>query len=164
MISKNAGGTKRVTAMADRLDMEFALIHREKYHNSEVSDRSPDNLEFETRLTLVGDVKGKICFILDDSIDGCHTFIDSSNHLKKCSADKVYVVACHGILSGNSLEDIEACNAIDGLIVTNSYPIKNEKLKSSKKIQQIDISGVLAEAIRRTHNGESISFLFNHAI
>jgi ribose-phosphate pyrophosphokinase len=80
--------------------------------------------------------------------------------LKKCGAEKVYLIGCHGILSGLSLNEIEASDVVDGIIVTNTYPISKERRASSKKLQLIDMSGVLAEAIRRTHNGESISFVF----
>ncbi|KAI8909120.1 phosphoribosyltransferase-like protein [Gorgonomyces haynaldii] len=162
VISKNAGGAKTVTSMADRLRIDFAMMHRERYH-IKVDPDSPEEM-LETRLTLVGEVKGKVCFMLDDSIDGSHSFLDSCVHLKKCEAAKVYIVATHGILSGHSLDEIEQCDAVDGVIVTNTYPIPIEKRNKSTKLQIIDISGVLAEAIRRTHNGESISYLFHTAI
>lgn len=59
IISKNAGGTKRVTSMADKLKIGFALIHREKHHISGFGPGKP----VETRLTLVGDVTNKTCFM-----------------------------------------------------------------------------------------------------
>ncbi|KAI8926138.1 ribose-phosphate diphosphokinase, partial [Entophlyctis helioformis] len=124
--------------------------------------RNPDKVE--TRITLVGDVKDKICFIVDDCIDGTHSFLDSCVHLKKCGAEKVYVIATHGILSGDALQEIERCSSVDEVIVTNTYPISESKRRTSSKLAIIDISGVLAEAIRRTHNGESISYLFHTAI
>jgi ribose-phosphate pyrophosphokinase len=84
-----------------------------------------------------------------------------ANHLKVCKAKKVYVIATHGILSGKALLNIEDCGSIDGIIVTNTYPIPEEKIIGIKKLRIIDVSGVFAEAIRRTHNGESISYLFD---
>nr|KAJ3417993.1 hypothetical protein HK105_000509 [Polyrhizophydium stewartii] len=158
VISKNAGGAKRVTSLADRLKIDFALIHRERYHLQADSELT------ETRLTLVGDVKGKICFMVDDVIDGTHSFLDSCEHLKKCEAEKVYIIATHGILSGDALQEIEECSAVDEVIVTNTYPMAEAKRRSSSKLSIIDISGVFAEAIRRTHNSESISYLFHTAI
>lgn len=88
----------------------------------------------ETRITLVGDVKNKIALMLvgffvlaavhvsltwhqDDVIDQTHSFIDSCEHLKKCQAAKVYIVATHGILSENALRQIEICDAIDGVCI-----------------------------------------------
>lgn len=60
IVAKNAGGTKRVTSLSDRLGVDFALIHREKYHIEQ--QKGAD--KFQTRLTLVGDVKGKVCFLM----------------------------------------------------------------------------------------------------
>ncbi|EGF84286.1 hypothetical protein BATDEDRAFT_18588 [Batrachochytrium dendrobatidis JAM81] len=162
VISKNAGGAKRVTSLADRLKIDFAMIHRERYHIK--GDSSAD--QTETRLTLVGNVKGKICFMVDDIVDGTHSFLDSCEHLKKCEAEKVYIIATHGILSGDALKEIEECSAVDeaSVIITNTYPMDEAKRRTSTKLSIIDISGVFAEAIRRTHNGESISYLFHTAI
>lgn len=101
-----------------------------------------------------------INYSLDDLIDGSHSFIDTCEHLKICGAGKVYIIGCHGILSGHSLEEIEDSKCVDGVIVTNTYPISRERIKTSKKLHVIDLSGVLAEAIRRTHNGESISYVY----
>ncbi|KAJ1330262.1 hypothetical protein BSLG_009577 [Batrachochytrium salamandrivorans] len=153
VISKNAGA-KRVTSLADRLKIDFAMIHRERHH---IQDEASTDLT-ETRLTLVGDVKGKVCFLMDDIVDGTHSFLDSCEHLKKCQAEKVYIIATHGILSGDALKEIE------NVIITNTYPMDEAKRRTSTKISIIDISGVFAEAIRRTHNGESISYLFHTAI
>ena len=134
------------------------MIHRERYHVQDTEEL------LETRLTLVGEVQDKICFMLDDVIDDANSFLDAAEHLKRCQANRIFIVATHGILSGNSLEDIEASDAIDEVITTNSYPISEVKRASSSKLSVIDISGVIAEAIRRTHNGESISYLFHTAI
>ncbi|KAJ3158778.1 hypothetical protein HDU86_002459 [Geranomyces michiganensis] len=165
VISKNAGGAKRVTALADKLNMDFALIHRERYHINQPARSKDDGMDgIENRLTLVGDVSGRDCFVLDDIIDGTHSFLDAAEHLKRCKASKVYIIATHGILSGNAMQEIEECDAVDEVIVTNSYPFAEWKKGASTKLRVIDISGVLAEAIRRNHNGESISYLFHTAI
>jgi ribose-phosphate pyrophosphokinase len=104
--------------MADKLHVGFALILRERYHIREETGTETDQLE--TKITLVGDVRDKMCFMLDDSIDGSHSFLDSCIHLKRCGASKVYLIGCHGILSGTSLKEIEDCDAVDGVISTNA--------------------------------------------
>ena len=96
----------------------------------------------------------------DDIIDDPHSFLDAARHLKLCEAAKIYIIATHGILSGDALKCIEDEDAITAVIVTNTYPLRH----TSRKLKVIDISGVIAEAIRRTHNGESISYLFHTAI
>ncbi|KAI8391635.1 phosphoribosyltransferase-like protein [Radiomyces spectabilis] len=208
VVSKNAGGAKRVTSLADALRLDFALIHKDrtrsgpqgqnrpysgmpKLHqirtvdtdddltasisslseagsngdimNAAVSVVSDTNGE-ESTITLVGDVKDKIVFLTDDIIDGCQTFLDAAEHLvKKCGADKVYIIATHGVLSGQSIQQIEACDSVYKLVVTNTFPIDEAKKTQCSKLIMIDISSTLAEAIRRTHNGESVSYLFHHA-
>jgi ribose-phosphate pyrophosphokinase len=76
----------------------------------------------------------------------------------------VYIIATHGILSGDGLRQIETCSAIDGIIATNSYPLPEDKRSASSKLTQVDVSWLFAEAIRRTHNGESMSYLFHTAL
>jgi len=232
VVSKNAGGAKRVTSLADRLKIDFALIHTDRtrgshqahcsptvpgtpeneaagssnnnmnsnnvfYHTSNITadhittaiinripadDDGDDADDFSSAtsttgealsvddetssvITLVGDVAGKVVFIVDDMIDKSGSFIAAAEHLmKKCNAKRVYVIATHGILSNDSIKEIERCKSIYQLVITNTFPISSEKRCQSSKIVTIDISATLAEAIRRTHNGESISYLFHTAI
>jgi ribose-phosphate pyrophosphokinase len=78
--------------------------------------------------------------------------------LKKKGAKKIYAMCSHGVLSGNAVKRIEE-SPIETLVVTNTIRLSEES-RNCKKIATIDIAGMLAEAIRRTHNGESISILF----
>ncbi|KAF9905459.1 hypothetical protein EC991_001626 [Linnemannia zychae] len=195
VVSKNAGGAKRVTSLADRLNIDFALIHMDRtrkghaqdpdhslskpeniYNRLEDEDDDDDSMvDAETGheihrpevadetslMTLVGDVQDKVCFIVDDMIDGCHSFLEAADNLVSHGAKQVYIIATHGILSGNSLRQIEECSNVHKIVVTNTYPIPIEKRALCSKLVVLDISATLAEAIRRTHNGESISYLFS---
>ncbi|KAJ1736172.1 ribose-phosphate pyrophosphokinase 1 [Coemansia biformis] len=114
------------------------------------------------RITLIGDVRGKLVLLLDDMIDHPSSFLTAAEHLMvHCGARAVYIVASHGLFSGSSMGEIEICPYVHRVIVTNSFPIPDELTSASSKLVQIDISPVLAEAIRRNHNGESISYLFD---
>jgi ribose-phosphate pyrophosphokinase len=65
------------------------------------------------------------------------------------------------LFGGDALEEMEECDCIDQIIVTNSFPIPKEKMTTrNSKLQVLDISKLLAEAIRRNHNGEAIGQLF----
>ncbi|KAF8938534.1 hypothetical protein BGZ47_008534 [Haplosporangium gracile] len=195
VVSKNAGGAKRVTSLADRLNIDFALIHMDRtrkghaqdpdhslskpeniYNRLEEEDDDDDSMvDAETGhevhraeaadetslMTLVGDVQDKVCFIVDDMIDGCHSFLEAADNLVSHGAKQVYIIATHGILSGNSLRQIEECSNVHKIVVTNTYPIPIEKRALCSKLVVLDISATLSEAIRRTHNGESISYLFS---
>lgn len=147
IVSPDAGGAKRATSIADRLDLEFALIHKERKKANEVS-----------RMVLVGDVKGKSAILVDDMADTCGTLGLAAKTLTDNGAEKVYAIVTHGILSGKALDVINK-SVLDRVVVTNTIPHSNKKALCPK-IHTIDVSMTLAEAIRRTHNGESVSYLF----
>eukprot|EP00038_Savillea_parva_P008442 m.177015 g.177015 ORF g.177015 m.177015 type:complete len:352 (+) comp14268_c0_seq1:3-1058(+) len=149
MVSPDAGGAKRVTSLADRLNVDFALIHKERKKANEVAS-----------MTLVGEVAGKTAILVDDMADTCGTLCMAVEKLYEAGAKDVYAAITHAILSGPAVERIEKSQLVH-LIVTNSCDHSAKKEKCSK-IRTIDIAPILAEAVRRTHNGESISYLFNH--
>uniref|UniRef100_A0A671M7T0 Ribose-phosphate pyrophosphokinase 1 n=1 Tax=Sinocyclocheilus anshuiensis TaxID=1608454 RepID=A0A671M7T0_9TELE len=149
IVSPDAGGAKRVTSIADRLNVDFALIHKERKKANEVD-----------RMVLVGDVKDRVAILVDDMADTCGTVCHAVDKLISAGAVKVYAILTHGIFSGPAISRINnAC--FEAVVVTNTIP-QEEKMKHCPKIQVIDISMILAEAIRRTHNGESVSYLFSH--
>ena len=109
---------------------------------------------------VVGDVRDKIAIIVNDLIDDAQPYINAAQVLKENGAREVHVVVTHGILSGTAPEEVES-SVIDGIVLTNTVAHEEKKTRCSK-IETIDISVLLAEAIRRIHNGESISFLFRN--
>ena len=121
------------------------------------------NPELEHTITLVGNVRHRTVFIIDDLIDQCGSWIAAAETVvKRGDAKKVYCIATHGLFGDGSLERMEACECIDYIVVTNTYPIAPERIKACKKLVILDISNLLSEAIRRNHHGESISALFQH--
>ncbi|XP_023590211.1 ribose-phosphate pyrophosphokinase 1 isoform X1 [Trichechus manatus latirostris] len=139
----------RVTSIADRLNVDFALIHKERKKANEVD-----------RMVLVGDVKDRVAILVDDMADTCGTICHAADKLLSAGATRVYAILTHGIFSGPAISRINnAC--FEAVVVTNTIP-QEDKMKHCSKIQVIDISMILAEAIRRTHNGESVSYLFSH--
>ncbi|KAL8697989.1 MAG: hypothetical protein Q9201_006817 [Fulgogasparrea decipioides] len=121
------------------------------------------NPELEHTITLVGNVKDRIVFIMDDLIDQCGSWIAAAETVvKRGGAKKVYCIATHGLFGYSSLEQMEECECIDHIVVTNTYPISQERVRASRKLVILDVSNLLSEAIRRNHYGESISQLFQH--
>jgi len=117
----------------------------------------------EQMITLVGDVRNRTVFIVDDMIDKAGSWIAAAECVvKRGGAKKVYCIATHGLFGGDSLEELQDCDCIDTILVTNSFPISPEKARATKKLVILDLSNLLAEAIRRNHYGESISALFTH--
>ncbi|MCI4394711.1 hypothetical protein PGIGA_G00171960 [Pangasianodon gigas] len=141
--------SERVTSIADRLNVDFALIHKERKKANEVD-----------RMVLVGDVKDRVAILVDDMADTCGTICHAAEKLVSAGATKVYAILTHGIFSGPAISRINNAN-FEAVVVTNTIP-QEDKIKQCDKIQVIDISMILAEAIRRTHNGESVSYLFSH--
>lgn len=122
------------------------------------------NPSLEQMITLVGDVKDRTVFLVDDMIDKAGSWIAAAETVKKRGGAKyVYCIATHGLFGGDALEDMEECDCIDTILVTNSFPIQEEKARQSKKLVVLDLSNLLAECIRRNHYGESISALFTHS-
>ena len=121
------------------------------------------NPELEHTITLVGNVKDKIVFVMDDMIDSPGSWIAAAETVvKRGGAKKVFCIATHGLFGEDSLEKMEECECIDSIVVTNSYPICPDRISASKKLIILDLSNLLSEAIRRNHYGESISQLFQH--
>ncbi|NP_001233081.1 uncharacterized protein LOC100165332 [Acyrthosiphon pisum] len=149
IVSPDAGGAKRVTSIADRLNVEFALIHKERKKANEVAS-----------MVLVGDVKERIAILVDDMADTCGTICHAAEKLTEAGATKVYAILTHGIFSGPAISRINnAC--FEAVVVTNTIP-QDGHMKECPKIRCIDVSMMFAEAVRRTHNGESVSYLFSN--
>lgn len=127
IVSPDAGGAKRATALADRLDLNFALIHKERSRPNEVS-----------RMTLVGDVQGKIAILVDDMADTCGTLCKAADVLVQNSAKEVVAIVTHGILSGDACDKVSN-SKLSRLVVTDTVP-HDEKKKKCPKIHTIDVA------------------------
>ncbi|BGP20630.1 hypothetical protein JCM10213v2_008793 [Rhodosporidiobolus nylandii] len=147
IVSPDAGGAKRASSMAANLDLDFALFHKERKKANEIA-----------RMVLVGNVEGKTAILIDDMADTCGTLALAAKHLLAGGAKTVLALVTHGILSGKAMKVLNE-SAIEKLIVTNTIPQTNHK-KGCKRVREIDVSHVLAEAVRRSHYGESVSALF----
>lgn len=131
------------------------------YDAADSDEDEPTAYSQEKLITLVGDVKDRSVIILDDMIDRPGSFIAAAEHCRlNCGAKKVYVVATHGLFIDDCLQELDECKFIDQIVVTNTYPLTEEK-KQIKKLVSIDVSPIFAECIRRDHYGESISVLFD---
>ncbi|KAI9726705.1 MAG: hypothetical protein M1834_008640 [Cirrosporium novae-zelandiae] len=130
---------------------------------SEDEEEGFKNPVFEHTITLVGDVRDRTVFIVDDMIDKSGSWIAAAETVRKRGGAKaIYCMATHGLFGGDCLDEMEKCDCIDKVVVTNSFPISEGNLRRSSKLVVLDLSNLLAEAIRRNHHGESISALFQH--
>ena len=147
VVSPDIGGIKLARAYSRRLNVPLVVIdkRRPKQNKAEV-------------MNIIGDVNGKDVLLVDDIIDTGGTFVSAIEALKEAGANKIFGAVTHPILSGDAVENIEN-SSITKLYVTDSVPLKKD-IKTTKIIVKT-ASGLLSEAIRRTHNHESISSLFD---
>ncbi|HVW29377.1 MAG TPA: ribose-phosphate pyrophosphokinase [Polyangiaceae bacterium] len=146
-ISPDAGGVERTRAFAKRLGSSLAIIdkRRERANVSEV-------------MHLIGDVRGRDCIIVDDMIDTAGTLCNAAQAVMREGARRVVAVASHGVLSGPAAERI-AASPLEEVVVSNSIP-PSAAVKACSKIHYVSVGKLLAEAIRRIHNNDSVSSLF----
>jgi ribose-phosphate pyrophosphokinase len=109
-------------------------------------------------MNVIGDVEGKTCVLVDDIVDTAGTLCAASAALKREGALKVVAYITHPVLSGPAIERIEE-SEIDVMVVTDTIPVRDEA-RASRKIKQLSLARLLAEAIRRVSNEESISAMF----
>jgi ribose-phosphate pyrophosphokinase len=146
-VSPDAGGVERTRAYSKRLDAQLAIIdkRRERANVSEV-------------MHLIGDVKGKDCIIVDDMIDTAGTLCNAARAVMDRGARSVVACATHGVLSGPAVQRI-AESPLTEVVVTDSIR-PSEEAAACKKIKFLSIAKLLAEAIKRIHNSDSVSSLF----
>ncbi|CED82823.1 phosphoribosyl pyrophosphokinase [Phaffia rhodozyma] len=170
IVSPDAGGAKRATALADRLGLDFALINRKrakrekKLANGEPEAPIPKDADGEEKKEvelLVGDVKGKVAILIDDLVDTGRTISLAAQVLNDRGAKEVWALIAHGLLSETSMAAIQDL-PLKKLVVTNTLPQTHRTEECKNDILDVvDVSATIAESIRRTHNGESISLLFS---
>lgn len=147
LVSPDAGGVERVRAFAKRLDCTVAMI-----------DKRRTGPNVAKAMNVIGDVKGKTAIILDDMIDTAGTLTEAVNAVIGQGATQVFAAATHGVLSGPAIERLEN-SPIQKVIVTDTIPLSDEA-RACKKIVQLSVADLLAEAIYRIHNYDSVSSLF----
>jgi len=149
VVSPDAGGVKRVTSIATQLNVDVALMHKNWERTRETEN-----------IVLVGDVTGKVAILVDNMADTCNTLHFAGSKLLEAGAISVHAIATHGVLSDPALSRLMDAG-FESVVVTNTIP-QGDKIARCPLIKVIDVSSIIAEAIRRTHNGETISYLFNH--
>lgn len=150
VVSPDIGGVVRARAVAKLLnDTDLAII-----------DKRRPKANVAQVMHIIGDIQDRDCIIVDDMIDTGGTLAKAAEALKENGAKRVFAYATHAIFSGNAPTNLkESC--IDEIIVTDSIPLSSDMQKVDK-VKQLSLSKMLAEAIRRLSNEESISAMFEH--
>jgi ribose-phosphate pyrophosphokinase len=147
IVSPDAGGVERARAYAKRLNAAVAMI-----------DKRRTGPNVAKAMNIVGDVRDKTAIILDDMIDTAGTLTEAAHTVLDHGATRVFAAATHGVLSGPALERL-AASRIEKVIVTDTIPLSAEA-QATGRFVQLSVADLLAEAIYRIHNYDSVSSLF----
>jgi ribose-phosphate pyrophosphokinase len=148
IVSPDVGGIKMARAYAKRLFADLAIIDKRR--------SSPEKTEV---MHIMGEVKGKNAIIVDDLIATGGSLMEAVDALKKAGCKTVRSAISHGVLSGPAIENIDKCKNLEELLITDSIPLDSSK--KHPKIRVLTIAELLGEAIKRIHNEESVSSLFD---
>jgi len=147
-VAPDVGGVERARALSRRINVGIAIIDKRR--------PAPGKSEV---MNIVGNVKHKICVIVDDIIDSGGTIVNAAKALKDKGAKEIYVYITHAVLSGSAVDKIKE-SQIKKLIITDTID-NSKKIKISKKIEVISFAPMISEAIKRISNSTSVSSLFN---
>ena len=147
VVSPDVGSLKMTRAYAQKMNCSFAVIDKQRH--------TPEKTEV---VQILGEVKGKIAILVDDIVATAGSLVEAAEALKKKGVQEVYAAVSHGVLSGNALERIRECPVLKEVVITDTIPFKATKQNS--KIKVVSVAALLAEAIQRIHNEESVSSLF----
>lgn len=148
VVSTDVGGIKMARAYARLLEAPLAIVDKRRESDSETKV-----------MNIIGDVKGKNVAIIDDIISTGGSLVEAAKGLREAGAKDIYAAIVHPVLAGPAIERLDN-SVIKELIVTDSIPLGEKK---SKRIRVISVSELLGEAIKRIHNDESVSSLFERA-
>jgi ribose-phosphate pyrophosphokinase len=147
VVSPDEGGVGRAQSLAQQLDSGLAIIFK----------RRPEPNRSEV-ISVVGEVRGKTCIVIDDIIDTGGSILGGVEALRQQGASRVIVACTHAVFSGNAIERLNGCDFIEQVLVTDTINYADGRLP--EKFKCLSVAPLLAEAIDRIHRGASVSELF----
>jgi len=146
IVSPDVGSTKVGRAFAKRLHVDLAIVDKRRSEK--------DNVEV---MNVIGDVKGRDIVILDDMITTAGTLVKAAYAVSEKGAKSVMACATHAVFAGDACKLVQD-SPINEVVVTNSLPF--DRFDQCRKVKVLDVSQLIAEAIKRIHYNESVSTLF----
>lgn len=147
VVSPDVGGIKMARAYAKRMGAGLAIVDKRRI--------SPEMSEV---MNILGDVRGKNAVIVDDLVATGGSLIEAAVAIKNAGVKDIYAAVTHPVLSGKAIESIDH-SPLKGLVVTDTIPLDDSK--KHPKIKSLSVASLLGEAIKRIHNEESVSSLFD---
>jgi ribose-phosphate pyrophosphokinase len=147
VLSPDLGYAKSAAAFARRLGLPVAAGAKERFSDSRVSISA-----------IIGEVADRDVIILDDEIARGTTMIELLSVLRRQEVRSISVARTHGLFADGALEKLVAAEDVTEIVCTNSVPVPLDH----PKLTVLSVAPALAEAMRRTHDGQSVSVLFEH--
>lgn len=148
VVSTDLGFAKKGRNYAAKLDVPLAVVEKR---------RNPEDGNAEV-LSLIGDVKGKDAIIIDDECDTAGSLEKAHEIVFKGGAREIYIAFSHAVLSSSAVDRLRKLRVRE-IVTTNTLPIPPDKKLHNMKV--LSIAPMLAEVLRRTHEGRSVGELFN---
>jgi len=147
VVSPDLGNAKEAAAFARLLGVPVATGAKQRF--------SDDRVQISA---VIGDVADRDAIILDDEIAKGSTVVELLEHLRQQHVRTIRIACTHGLFTSGALDRLAAEPGVEEIVCTNTVPIAKEKL--IQKLTVLSVAPALAEAMRRIHNGESVSALF----
>jgi ribose-phosphate pyrophosphokinase len=147
VVSPDVGGEVRARALAKQHGVEIAIIDKRRPRANEAKV-----------MNIIGEVEGRVCVLIDDIVDTAGTLCAAAEALKNQGAKKVMAYITHPVLSGAAIDNLNA-SQLDELVVTDTIPLQ-PNAQACDKIRVLSIAEMLAEAMYRISNEESVSSLY----
>ncbi len=147
VVSPDVGGVGRARELASRHNLDLAIVDKRRTAPGEIAE-----------MTVIGDVKDRVCIIIDDIVDTAGTLCQAAQKLTDAGAAEVHAYITHGVLSGQAIDRITT-SSMESLVITDSIEATNE-VRAAKNIRIVPTAPVFAQAIINIANGTSVSSLF----
>ena len=149
VVSPDVGGVARARDLAQRINAPLSIVDKRRGKPGEVAE-----------MTVIGDVKDKVCVIVDDIVDTAGTLCKAAEVLMENGAKEVHAYITHGVLSGPAVDRVSK-SVMKSLVITDTIQA-TEAVKGCKNIRIVPTAPMFAQAILNTWNGTSVSSLFDH--
>ncbi len=144
VVSPDVGGVKMARAYAESLGAELAIVAKHRVSATHVE-----------AMNVIGDVKGRDVMLVDDMTETAGTLCAAAEILKKNGARRIFAGVSHGVLGEMARERLKN-SVIETVLTTDSVP-----MAYGEKVETVSVGGLMAEAIKRIHDGESVTSLFD---
>ena len=148
VVSPDVGGVARARELAERINADLAIVDKRRAGPGEVGS-----------MTVIGEVAGRVCVIVDDIADTAGTLVKAAELLMAQGAKEVHAYITHGVLSGPAVERIQA-SSMKSLVITDTIE-PTEAARKARNIRIVPVAPLFAQAILNIANGTSVSSLFD---